>query len=285
MMVYLSDMELKDFILVKKIGSGRNSTVFKALHVETGENTAIKVVDKNAKPSLIDREIYSNMKLYHRDIIRYDGWFEDDEKAYLLFEYAPIGDLWGHLQDSGKLREEDVKDILKPVIRAVSYIHSKQWIHRDIKPENILLFNGLQSKLGDLEFALNTNKHVPSLRAGTPEYMAPEILECDADKVAFLDLKGIPGYGLEIDCWSIGVLAYECLMNKTPFNGEMEEVLEDIRAYNIDFENISENAKDFLRGCLDINPETRIKSKDMLSHEWFMESKRCCFAQKRMKYF
>ena len=65
----------------------------------------------------------------------------------------------------------------------------------------------------------------------------------------------------------------------------MEEVLEDIRAYNIDFENISENAKDFLRGCLDINPETRIKSKDMLSHEWFMESKRCCFAQKRMKYF
>lgn len=273
------DVDEKDLIFGDKIGSGRCSNVYKALNTKTNEYVAVKIVNKNIQPSTIDFEIYSNLKLYHRDIIKCFGWFENDTMAYILYEYAPSGDLFEYLTSTDDLLSEtQVKHILKPIIRATAHIHEKKWIHRDIKTENILLFRGVEAKLGDLEFATNTNKNVPMRRVGTPSHMAPEVLDCDEKRVAFLELKGEPGYGFEADCWSIGILTYECLLKTLPFQGNnMEELKESVNKYDIQFGNISENARDFIRRCLEIDPAKRIKACEMLSHEWFKEKKKCCF--------
>lgn len=275
-MMFLVDMEVKDLIFGDKIGAGRCSNVYKALNTKTDEYVAVKIINKSIQPSTIDFEIYSNLKLYHRDIIKCYGWFENDRNAYILYEYATSGDLFEYLSSSDELLSEaQVKHILKPVIRATVHIHEKKWIHRDIKTENILLFRGVEAKLGDLEFAMNTNKYVPTGQVGTPSHMAPEVMDCDEMRI--LELKGEPGYSYEIDCWSIGVLAYECLLKTPPFEGKnMEEIRESIKKYDINFWNISENARDFVLRCLELDPSKRIKSHEMLSHEWFNEKKKCC---------
>lgn len=275
-MSFIPDMDVQDLIFSHKIGSGRCSNVYKALNCKTRTYVAVKIINKNANLSMFEFEIYSNMNLYHRDIISCIGWFENETNIYVLYEYASAGDLFQYLTSSDDLlKETRVKHIMKPIIRAVTHIHAKKWVHRDIKAENILLFKGGEAKVGDLEFAMNM-KHLPMGRFGTPPYMAPEVLDCDAKKIALLELKGEPGYGCEIDCWSIGVLTYECLLKTSPFCGnKIEEIQESIKKYDLYFGEISENARDFILRCLEPKPSKRIKAREMLDHEWFNE-KKCC---------
>tara|TARA_Y100000389_G_scaffold195037_1_gene225847 strand:- start:3757 stop:4500 length:744 start_codon:yes stop_codon:yes gene_type:complete len=244
-----------------------------AINSKTDEYVAVKIIDKNITPSSINFEIYSNTKLCHKNIIKCIGWFENKTDVYVLYEYAPVGDLFDYLIKSDSLlKETEVKNIIEPIIQAVIYIHSKNWIHRDIKPENILLFRGIKPKLGDLEMSIDMNKHMPNLRSGTPSYMAPEVLDYHEETI----LES--GYGTEVDCWSIGVLTYECLLKTPPFQGKsIDEILESIKKYDINFWNISENARDFIMRCLELDPLKRIKSHEMLLHEWFNEKKfNCC---------
>lgn len=272
------DVKADDFIIEREIAKGRCSTVHKVMYVKTNMHDAMKIIDKHAEQSMFEYEIYANLKLKHRNIMRYKGWFEDERYAYMLYEYADVGDLLSYIYENS-VSESMVRHILRQVIHGVSYMHQRGWIHRDIKPENVLLFKGMDVRVGDLEFAIDTNKRVPCEMAGTPQYMAPEILACDEGRVRALQLKGKPGYGKGVDCWSIGVLAYECLMKRLPFNGDtVEEVRAEIqKSVEIPFGNISEPARDFIRRCLDVNPKTRMQSADMLHHEWFGEGRVCCF--------
>ena len=76
-MQFLVDMEEKDLIFGDKIGTGRCSNVYKAWNTESDEYVAVKIINKSISTT-IEFEIYSNMKLYHRDIIKCIGWFEND---------------------------------------------------------------------------------------------------------------------------------------------------------------------------------------------------------------
>lgn len=276
-MQYMEGIKADDFILEREIDAGRCSTVHKAVYLKTNTCVAMKIIDKRAEQSMFEYEIYANLKLKHSNIIGYKGWFEDDTHAYVVYEYAEVGDLSRYIYEN-TLSESMVRHVLRQIIQGVSYMHRRGWIHRDIKPENVLLFKGVDVRVGDLEFAIDTNKRVPFEMAGTPQYMAPEIMACDEGRMRVLKLKGKPGYGNAVDCWSIGVLAYECLTKRLPFEGDtMDEVRAEIQKYDIPFEDVSEPAKDFILRCLDVNPKTRMRSSDMLHHEWFGESKVCCF--------
>jgi serine/threonine protein kinase len=93
-------------------------------------------------------------------------------------------------------------------------------MHRDIKPENLLISDGGDScLLTDFGFALDYKKSKCVTRLGTTDYMAPEIVRCDKARRDELRALGKNGYGPEVDCWAIGVLAYECLVGTAPFEG------------------------------------------------------------------
>lgn len=109
--------------------------------------------------------------------------------------------------------EQEFRDIvMRPMACALMHMHSLGIAHRDIKPENIFLTekrNG--AKLGDFGFVVDENT-LKINRLGTREYMAPEILLCDAEKREKARSKNHNLYDLKVDCWALGVLAYEGLV-------------------------------------------------------------------------
>ena len=150
-------------------------------------------------------------------------------------------------------------------------------MHRDIKPENMLICDicfGTEVKLADFGFTVDYKSSTPVSRLRTIEYMVliPEVMECDANRRAELSAAGQPGYGPEVDCWAIGVLAYECLFNCVLFSlDDMQVAYNAIQDGCIGLQNrsITPEAKDFILSCLDLNPETQITEKDVLNHPWF----------------
>lgn len=156
-----------------------------------------------------------------------------------------------------------------------------------MKAENILVTDdGASCKLTDFGFAVDYRRHRPVTRLGTLQYMAPEILVCDAETRRQMQHEGRAGYGPEVDCWAIGVLAYECLVGQTPYEEArtMEELLEYIATRAIFPEHpapprrghgsfsfahhgqLSHDAKDFIAGCLQVDPAARLTAREMLSH-------------------
>jgi aurora kinase len=93
--------------------------------------------------------------------------------------------------------------------------------HRDIKPENILVTSSKTIKIADFGLAIDCAAERPVTRAGTLDYMAPETLVCpdkkhpeeNKDKTTLV-------YGLGVDCWAVGVLAYELIVGRPPFQQE-----------------------------------------------------------------
>lgn len=276
--MFLKEMTRRDLLVVGSIGKGRCSDIYRAINMKTGEKIAVKKCQNHEK-GLMEREVNGNAVLRHKNIVQSRGWFNEEDTYYLLYELAPLGDLWEYIYSREEyLTEEKIKMILTGVIQAVAYMHSKNWIHRDIKMENVLLFKGLKGKLCDFEFAIDSIQENPTRRVGTMEYMSPEILLCDQTRRDYLDLKGIPGYTEQTDVWSLGVLVYECLHKETPFSGnDFNEIRKNIATKEITFDkSLSEQARDFITACLQRDPLQRIKTRDMLKHEWFSKNVVCC---------
>lgn len=272
----LNEVSLKDIHIVKELNRGEHSTIYAGIFIETGEKVVIKAVDKNLL--IACNEMYMHSIVKHPDVIRCYGWFFDSKMVYFLLEYSHLGDLWKLINTRGKLTEKEMKHVLRPIIRAIVHMHSLGCIHMDIKAENIIIFNNLRSKLCDLGYSIDVRKIDPVKCIGTLECMAPEVLRCKKGKTKDKTHNN-NRYGKEVDSWSIGILVYECLTNTTLYSGETEEeILKQITEKEITFENhqLSEACKQFVVSCLDVNPETRLKSEHMLSHEWLKE-RMCCF--------
>ena len=151
---------------------------------------------------------------------------------------------------------------------ALNYMHKKNIVHRDLKPENILIesLENLEIKLTDFGFATYFDqKGKLDEVLGSPLYMPPEIV---------MKQK----YDAKVDVWSAGVVSFILLSGKPPFMGESkEEVYKAIRetehAYTTqEWSQISDDAKDFLRICLDKNPETRPSAEALLNHPWLAQA-------------
>lgn len=152
------------------------------------------------------------------------------------------------------------------LLSAVKYLHDMNICHRDLKPENILFKrenDDTQIKIIDfgLSKKLKTGKRMHK-KLGTPYYLAPEILEED--------------YGIEVDMWSIGVIAYVLLCGYPPFYGEgPKDLFRNI--YHVSYEFleedwsfISEEAKDFISRLLLKDPSQRLTIDEALGHPWIM---------------
>ena len=111
---------------------------------------------------------------------------------------------------------------------------------------------------------------LPTKRLGTLEYMAPEIFRCKA-------------YGPEVDCWAVGVLTYECLFNRVPWELDASHGVSykdwatHILAARLKFDSsrhqrvISAEARDFISSCLDVDPRSRLTVQQMLLHPWIQK--------------
>ena len=153
-------------------------------------------------------------KLDHPNIIKFYDVFESKKPKHMInivTEYADGGDLSEKIKErknkDGNFTESEILDYFTQICLAIKHIHEKKIIHRDLKSGNIFLMKNGFVKLGDFGIAKGFQRTIDKAKTmvGTPYYLSPEILE------------GKP-YDSKSDIWSLGVLLYEMMTFKMPFN-------------------------------------------------------------------
>lgn len=186
-----------------------------------------------------------------------------DTHSYLVLEYVNGGELFDAIVGHGRLEEEDAIKLFRQIVSAVGYCHSLNICHRDIKAENILLTKCGQIKMADFGMAAlhQTPNHKLTTSCGSPHYAAPELI------------RGGTYKGNTVDIWSMGVVLFATLAGRLPFDVEgtdrkwLQPLLAKIRkgVYKMP-EDLSDDAKSFIRSILTVNPKDRLTVKDIWNH-------------------
>lgn len=266
-----SDIETR-YEIMKKIGDGNFAIVHKCRMANTSSEFAMKIIDKGimkGKEDMIENEIAIMRLCRHPNIIRLVEEFETLENIYLVLELVRGGDLFDAITESVRYDESVASSLIQDLASPIAYLHARNIVHRDVKPENCLLErhpNGkLQIKLADFGLAMEVTKPIFQV-CGTPTYVAPEILV----------EGGGNGYGLEVDNWAVGVIAYILLCGFPPFrspNRDQNQLFDIIVRGEYEFispywDDISQGAMDLIRQLLVINPKKRLTADGVLNHAW-----------------
>jgi serine/threonine protein kinase len=193
----------------------------------------------------------------------------------LVLEYAGHGDLYSCLQRH-RLRLPEARAVslvIAPTLAALSHLHARGIIHRDVKPENLLLSSDNTIKLADFGLSVCIGEEAAVTRAGTLDYMAPEVIICPLKRLP-TDFKDRPhlAYSPKADSWSIGVLAYELLTGRPPWRHRDEQkLLAEIHGGPVAPPvGVSAHAADWLRCALTADPLARASVDALLAHPWIV---------------
>lgn len=250
----------------EELGSGAFATVYAVTHRDTGEKFAAKFIEKKSLAEIdqlrLKTEVDILKRVRHPGVIALKAVCETSKELILVMELASGGELFEKLVSDGKYCEADAVRILQQIISAVEYLHDLNIVHRDLKPENILLKSANSKEVKIADFGLSKifdDAARMGTVCGSPGYVAPEVL-----------LEDI--YGKPVDMWSIGVIAYVLLSGVPPFFSEnIRELFQQIMACDYRFpsqywSSVSEEAKDFVRSLLVLEPEKRLTARQALQH-------------------
>ena len=251
----------------KFLGKGGFAKCYEMRRVDTGLIYAAKVLDKRALVNKTSRnklinEIKLHKKLHHENIVNFEHFFEDKENVYILLELCSNQTLNDLIKRRKRLSEIEVQCYLLQILKGLKYIHNHKIIHRDLKPGNLFLNQKIQLKIGDFGLAskLEYDGQKRYSICGTPNYIAPEILE---EK----------GYSYEVDIWSLGVIAYTMFFGVTPFEtDDADKTYKRIKANCYSFPvgiTISPQAKSLITQILNPDPSKRLTIEQIEKHEFF----------------
>ena len=184
------------------------------------------------------------------------------------------GDLYEALANQSEIyTEEFAANIIKQILSALSYMHTKKICHRDVKPENILFENNNLKTIKLIDFGVSSrfeSNLFMSDQTGTAYYMSPDVIQ--------------KRYNEKCDIWSTGVILFLMLSGKPPYTGFNEdEILQNIltQTLNLSGKNYQEESwkgkspevKDLLINMLNPDSIKRFSAKDCLDHPWFNKIK------------
>uniref|UniRef100_A0A3B5R4Z7 non-specific serine/threonine protein kinase n=1 Tax=Xiphophorus maculatus TaxID=8083 RepID=A0A3B5R4Z7_XIPMA len=255
---------LENFEIGRPLGKGKFGNVYLARERQTKFILALKVLfkkqlEKAGVEHQLRREVEIQSHLRHPNILRLYGYFHDAFRVYLILEYAPRGELYGELQRCGSFSEDRSATYIMELADALHYCHTKNVIHRDIKPENLLLGSNGELKIADFGWSVHTPSSRRSTLCGTLDYLPPEMIEGKT-------------HDEKVDLWSLGVLCYEFLVGKPPFEAKThDETYRKISRVEYSYPprgSISAGAKDLVAKLLKHNPMQRLPIEGVLSHPW-----------------
>lgn len=263
-----------DYVFGKTLGAGSFGVVRQARKLSTDENVAVKILLKKAlhgnavQLKMLYDELTILQKCHHSNIVKFKDWFETNDKFYIVTQLATGGELFDRIVKRGKFTEVDAVAILIQILKAVEYIHSMNIVHRDLKPENLLYVDKSDKSplvLADFGIAkeLKSGDDLIFKAAGSLGYVAPEVLTSN-------------GHGKPCDIWSIGVITYTLLSGYSAFVADsVDGFLNECTAHEHPvvfhkpyWDNISQEAKNFILTALDLDPETRPTATELLKDPW-----------------
>ncbi|KAH9293092.1 hypothetical protein KI387_041704, partial [Taxus chinensis] len=243
---------LKEYHLQEEIGRGAFGIIYRCVNTETGGVFACKTIldaDTQNRECLCSEISILKYVRGHHGIVQIHDFHEDEDCVWLLMELCSGGDLYERIVEKKTFREDEAAAVLKSLMEAIRFCHSKGIVHRDLKPENILFADDSSfpnriklADFGEASFSSSSGKKMREL-VGTPFYMAPEVVQGNY-------------YDEKVDVWSAGVILYIMLAGIPPFNGETtQQIFEAVQYERLPFPSepwrlISESAKDLIRQML-----------------------------------
>lgn len=253
------------------LGQGSFGKVKLATNTETGQQVAIKILDKEKiqKQNMgaqIKKEISIMKMVKHSFVVKLYEVLASRSKIFIVLELVTGGELFDKIVRHGRFDEKMARFYFRQLVRGVKYCHKAGVCHRDLKPENLLLDADGNLKISDFGLsALYTGSTDDNSRAtllhttcGTPNYVAPEVLN---DK----------GYdGRAADVWSMGVILYVLLAGYLPFDEPIMSALFR-KIQKADFEYpawFSPQIRSLLDKILVTNPKKRLTLEQIEADPW-----------------
>ncbi|CAE8591961.1 unnamed protein product, partial [Polarella glacialis] len=251
----------------KRIGEGGFGSVQKG-HKRMDRYFAVKSISKKLVDDMqkLHEEIEIMRLLDHPNIVRFQESFEDRRCLYIVLELCEGGELFDRIVQAGHLTEGHAASVVRDMLLAINYLHLNHIMHRDLKPENFLLSTVEEvgkSPLKMIDFGL-ASRFTPGVpartKAGTPNYIAPEVLSGRYDE--------------KVDIWSLGVLMYLLLSGTHPFTGKtVDQVLKKVTlgSFTTDgkaWRGVSSEAKAMVKACLLKTPMVRPTAAQALKNRW-----------------
>ena len=254
-------LNLGPYIITDSIGQGGMGHVFKAIHEVMGRECAVKVLPREkSTPEAIEnfrREIRTQAKLSHSNLVAAFDAGEDGKVHYLVVEYVPGIDLRRLVRSQGKLSQQQASKVIIQSAMGLQYAHDSGLIHRDVKPGNILVTPDGVAKVSDLGLAGFMNES-DDPRAGkivgTADYLAPEQIRSPGEVTKLIDI------------YSLGCSLYYAITGKVPYPGgtpkskaqrHLSETPWHPRRFN---EEISDEFVDLIADMMEKDPADRIQS-------------------------
>jgi len=260
---------LEDFELLNVIGKGSFGKVIQVRKKDNGRIYAMKVLNKDMivqRQELNHAKAEKNVlqKLVHPFLVNLNYSFQTPDKLYFVMDYVNGGELFYHLQKDKRFSEDRARFYLAEIALGLEYLHANGVLYRDLKPENLLLTADGHICLTDFGLAkegLICEDSRTSTFCGTPEYLAPEVLDAK-------------DYGLPVDWWSYGTLMYEMLTGLPPFYcEEVQKMYQKIMTAPLNIPSFfSPEAKNLVERLLDRSPVTRLADPAQVKAHPFFKS-------------
>ena len=269
--------QVKRYRRGRYLGKGGFAKVYAFQSLNSGREYACKVIPKaslikeSARRKLMN-EIDIHRSIVHERVVRFERFFEDKSNVYIILELCQGQSMLELVKRRGALTEVETQFYILSLLTAMRHLHGNLIIHRDLKLGNLFLDHHGDMKVGDFGLATRLEHSGERKRTvcGTPNYIAPEILDNSAG-----------GHSFEVDVWAIGVIMYTLLYGQPPFETEsVKTTYKRIKDNHYSFplssqktyKPVSPAAKTLIRRILCTEPSKRPTVAEMLVDPFFSQS-------------
>ncbi|KAM9336873.1 myosin light chain kinase, smooth muscle-like isoform 2-T2 [Symphorus nematophorus] len=262
--------KVKDHYSVhEQLGVGKFGQVFRLSHKETSQEFAGKFyrARTSKEREAARKEIELMNCLHHPKLVQCLAAYDTRSEMVMVMEYIAGGELFERIVDDNFEHTEPTSArYMQQILEGMQYVHKQNIVHLDLKPENIVCVDttGTRIKIIDFGLASKLEEGKPLMvMHGTPEFVAPEVINYEP-------------VGLETDMWSIGVICFILLSGESPFQGNSDAetfALVTAARYEFDqesFEDISDQAKEFISSLLKKDRRCRLSCTEALAHPWMV---------------